>query len=475
MMESNSKLEAARRLRGWTLEVASQKIGVHPSTLRRWETGKSKPHGFRIYKISEVYEMTPRDLGIGSERHQWFAPEHIFPHGEEDLLLARAVEPLMTIEDLDLHLMGLILQRKLDRRNLDYQTFQLQIHECIQAYDDNLKRLQIHPSSDQVRIQALRVVASLPIATYLENVTRYSSLLAPPTDVLTHCASAITACWHMDMHQHLNLTRTLVSGYIVLLSEIFTHFDFCQRAAAELMAQACLLRTMLAMQLEGTHACVSYYTRALEFSQIADYAGASLDLPIHAHALYGYGRQPAQILQKMAESLWLLKPAPAPPEFPLVRDYLQKMASFYQLPILDELLGESSALTERPEAFSFPVTIDYAEAALSLWDGLIYQELDEYAQALDNSRFSDRAEPVCDAPQHVRGEFLHNRALASLRLHDMDQGITTLRAVIPQALSMGNEQELVEAREAYHVMQFLSSGESTTPAKELRDLLKKHD
>src|SRR5579883_475737 len=123
MMERNSKLEAARRLRGWSLQVASQKIGVHPRTLRRWETGKSRPHGFRIYKISEVYEMTPSALGIGSERHQWYNPDSTSTREEEELLLTRVVEPLMTVEDLDLHLMGLILQRKLDHRNLDIARF----------------------------------------------------------------------------------------------------------------------------------------------------------------------------------------------------------------------------------------------------------------------------------------------------------------------------------------------------------------
>lgn len=470
MMERNSKLEAARRLRGWTLEVASQKIGVHPRTLRRWETGKSKPHGFRIYKISEVYETTPSALGIGSHQRMVTDGPEIRPI-EQDLLLTRIVEPLMTIEDLDLHLMGLILQRKLDRCNLDYRIFQQQIHQCIREYDDAMKAQQAYNPADPVRLQALRVIASIPIAAYLENTSQHS-LSAPPEEILTHCASAITACWHMDLSHNLVLVRSFVSGYIILLSEIFAHCARCQQAAAELIAQSCLLRTMLALQLEGPHASVSYYTRALEFSQIAENTGASLSSPIHTHTLYGYGKQPAQTLQKMAEAVWLLKPAPLPPDFPLVRDYLQKIMSIYRMPLSNEDEDENH---RSPEQALFHGSIDYVEAALNLWDGITYHELGEYAQALDDSQPGSREEPVCDAPEQVRGEFLQNRALASLRLHDMDHGITTLRSVIPQALSMGNEQELVEAREAYHMMQFLLPGESVTPAQELKDLLKKHD
>lgn len=474
-MERNSKLEAARRLRGWTLEVASQKIGVHPQTLRRWETGKSRPHGFRIYKISEVYEMTPSALGIGSEHHQSLYPETQTTSPAEDLLLARIAEPLMTIDELDLHLMGLILQRKLDRQNLDYQTFQQQIHQCIQAYDDSARARQPLPQPDDpARLQALRVVASIPIAAYLETTAPHA-LPAPPEEILTHCASAITACWHMDLSQDLTLLRSFVSGYIILLSEIYSHADRCQHAAAELIAQSCLLRTMLALQLEGPHASVTYYTRALEFGQIAENAGHAGAAPIHANAPYGYGKQPARTLKKMAEALWLLKPAPPPPDFPLIRDYLQKVSSIYEVTALSELEELDDAPSEPPTFSLFSGSIDYAEAALNLWHGITYHELGEYVQALDNSRPGSREEPVCDAPEQVRGEFLHNRALASLRLHDMDQGITTLRAAIPQALSMGNERDLVEAREAYHMMQFLAPNEPATSNRELRDLLKKHD
>ena len=57
----------------------------------------------------------------------------------------------------------------------------------------------------------------------------------------------------------------------------------------------------------------------------------------------------------------------------------------------------------------------------------------------------------------------------------MDQDVTTLRAAIPQALSMGNEQELVEAGAAYHTLQFLLPGAALPTAKELKDLFRVHD
>jgi transcriptional regulator with XRE-family HTH domain len=479
MIERNVKLEAARRLRGWTLEIASQKIGVHPQTLRKWEMGKSKPHGFRIYKISEVYETTPAALGIGHE-YQSFSFKEEDGFALPDVFLPDAVDPQITIDDLDLKLMGLILQRKLERQNLNYYAFQLQIHQHIKEYDEYLSTGPVQNPESPARSQALHIVAAIPITAYLEHIHK-QPLPVHPEDILTHCASAITACWHMDQNESLALARSFISGYLMLLSEIFARFVYCQQAAAELIAQTCMLRTMLALQLENSHAGVSYYTKALEFSQIAENSELPLNSSLDSGSLHRYGRQRTQMLKHIAESVWLLKPTPVPPDFPLVHDYLQKLASFYELPLLIEPEKPSLSTIRRnaalrvPEIEHFPTTLDYAATALNLWEGLTFHELDVYAHILDNLHPSETVKSISDAPEEVRLEFLPNRALAALRLHDMNQAITTLRAVIPQAMSMGNEQELVEAREIYHIMQFLLSSDAIHPATNLKDLLQKHD
>ena len=463
MIERNLKLEAARRRRGWTLEFASQKIGVHRQTLRKWEAGKSRPQGFRIYKISEVYEMTPVALGL--EHH--YQP---FPYRRKpgittpDIFLAGVSESLISVEDLDLQLLGIILQRKLDRSNLHYHAFQMQIHQRIKDYDEYMALQETHEATNAVRLQALHIVAAIPIAAYLEHVHE-QPLPIPPEDILTHCASGIAACWHMGQGEGLTLARSFTSGYILLLSEIFERFPYCRQAAATLMAQASLLRTMLGLLLDSPHACVGFYMRALEFSKIAEADGLIGVVPTYADPLPNYGRQPARVLEKMAEAIWLLKPTPAPPEYLLVRNYLQKIFPADQFPFLASLLK-----TEQ-----LPTIFEHTTLALSLWDGLIYHELEEYARTLDDLSLSDKLEAICDAPAGIRLAFLPNRALAALLLHDMDRTITALRAVIPQVLSIGNEQKLMETRDAYHMLQFMLPGESMTHISEVKDLLKKHD
>jgi transcriptional regulator with XRE-family HTH domain len=482
MMERKSKLEAARRLRGWTLEVASQKIGVHPQTLRRWETGKSKPHGFRIYKISEVYETTPAALDLGQEYS--YPPFAMYEDRKlvesPEAFLSNFTEPFITIEDLDLRLMGLILQRKLNQHDRDYAPFQRKIHQCIREYDEHMKAQQAYTLENPARLRALHLVASIPLATYLEIVDQHP-LPVPAEDILTHCASGITVCWHMSQRQDLLLIRSLISGYLILLGEIFDRIPYCQQAAAKLIAQVCLLRTMLALQIENPHTSISYYTKALEFSSIADQTQKHLIPSMLPNTLNRYGKQPEQIMQKIAESIWLLKPAPIPPDFSLIRDYLQRLSEIYEMPLVSDeeplQFAENSWHTppSSSEITHFPGSIDYAEIALQIWESVMYHELNEYAQELDSVQSATHLEAVCDAPEPFRQEFLHNRALASLRLHDMAESITTLRTAVPQALSLGNEQTLVEAHQIYHMMQFLQVGEPTSPASELKDLLKKHD
>lgn len=474
MDERHSKLESARRLRGWTLEVASQKIGVHPQTLRSWEKGKRKPQGFRVCRISEVYETTPAALGL-----EWgyaYSPVSVSDAGSfavgQDLAFSHFPETRLAREKLDLRLMSLIIQQKLDHGYHDYHMLQLQLDRCIREYDENLKKQPDASADEAERLQALCVIAAIPIVVYLEHADRS----ALPEDILIHCAAGIAVCWHMA--QDSASARTFVSGYLILLSDLFTRSESYRSEAAELIAQACLLRTLLASQLGDSQASISYYLKALEFGAITE----QVEPPVAPlGTLHRYGRQPEQVLERIAEAIWLLKPAPPPPDFPLICGYLQKLAPLYQLPTAESLASESlfkfglSSDMSLPEPDQFPTNLDYADAALTLWHGLTQHELGEYARTLDTLRSFDELEAVYDAPEPVRQEFLPNRALAALRLHDMDQAISSLRTTIPAALSLGDEQDLIHAPEAYHLMQFLLPARPPSPGCSLKDLLKKHD
>jgi transcriptional regulator with XRE-family HTH domain len=473
MDEHHSKLEAARRLRGWTLEAASQKIGVHPQTLRSWEKGKSRPRNFRIRKMSEIYETTPAALGFGWDYARSPASAREPGHfAGSERASSHLLEAFDTLEKLDLRLMSLIIQRKQDHQNRDYHAFQLQINRCIKAYDQDMQAQHGSAFDDAERLQALSVIAAIPVAVYLGRVDQ----AVLPEDILIHCAAGITVCWHMG--QDSLAARSFVSGYLMLLSNLYSRVRSYRAEIVELLAQACLLRTLLASQLEDSQTSVSYYLKALDFGSATEEIEPLFTcLP----SLHCYGRQPEQVLERIADSIWLLKPAPPPPDFALISDYVRELATLYQLSLSDDELSgplftaEQNSQAALPEPDRSLVNIDYATDALNLWNSLMQHELGEYARTLGNLRAPDELEAVYDAPELVRQEFLTNRALAALRLHDMNQAITNLRAAIPAALSLGDEQELVQAREAYHLMQFLLPVHPGSADGELKDMLKKHD
>lgn len=71
------KLRAARLDRHWTLAQAAEKVEVDINTLSRWERGKTRPHGYNIVRLCEVYARTPAELGLESKQEMTDAVEQL--------------------------------------------------------------------------------------------------------------------------------------------------------------------------------------------------------------------------------------------------------------------------------------------------------------------------------------------------------------------------------------------------------------
>lgn len=71
------KLKAARLDRHWTLAQAAEQVGVDVNTLSRWERGKTRPHGYNIVRLCEVYEKTSAELGLESRQEMTDAVEQV--------------------------------------------------------------------------------------------------------------------------------------------------------------------------------------------------------------------------------------------------------------------------------------------------------------------------------------------------------------------------------------------------------------
>ena len=87
------QLRAARLDRHWTLAQAAEQVAVDVNTLSRWERGRTRPHGYNIVRLCEVYEKTPAELGLESR------PE--IADAVEQFVAAPASAPLLRTSVLD--------------------------------------------------------------------------------------------------------------------------------------------------------------------------------------------------------------------------------------------------------------------------------------------------------------------------------------------------------------------------------------
>ena len=63
----NERLKALRKKRCWTQAQLAEEIGTTPKNVGRWELGKTAPSLYYCQKLSDVFHMSPGELGLMRE------------------------------------------------------------------------------------------------------------------------------------------------------------------------------------------------------------------------------------------------------------------------------------------------------------------------------------------------------------------------------------------------------------------------
>ena len=66
-MTLGDRILAARRAKGWSQIKLGERAGVAPTTISKWETGKSEPSTAERIRLAEALEIHPSTLGILAE------------------------------------------------------------------------------------------------------------------------------------------------------------------------------------------------------------------------------------------------------------------------------------------------------------------------------------------------------------------------------------------------------------------------
>jgi transcriptional regulator with XRE-family HTH domain len=78
-------LASARKRKGWTQAYVAQRVNVSTDAVRQWERGRHLPYQATIQQLCELFQMTPKELGLLKEQAPVLAPkkEEIFTCANE--------------------------------------------------------------------------------------------------------------------------------------------------------------------------------------------------------------------------------------------------------------------------------------------------------------------------------------------------------------------------------------------------------
>ena len=233
-MERAQLLKEARLKRHLTREQAAERLGVDPSTVKRWENGTSTPQPINLYSISEVYGITLQESGFYEPPPTEGTPvvrQNVATFDEEEV--ERDAIASFRKQDLTSRLMSIVWDWLLPCHHARYQELQnliiLELEDYSRMHPDNINRRN-----------ALRRIALLAIDLCALS-TRQPVMQRPIEEILTCCAGGIVACWYLRKGKELAFANDAISKYIPTLKEIVRSAQKPQQTtAAELLAQSLL-------------------------------------------------------------------------------------------------------------------------------------------------------------------------------------------------------------------------------------------
>jgi transcriptional regulator with XRE-family HTH domain/tetratricopeptide (TPR) repeat protein len=455
MSTKRTALIAARMKRHWTLEQAAEAIGVNHNTLWRWEQEKATPRGYNLQRLCEVYETTATALGLEDERSVEFDSDAV-------------VYDNFVTSDLTTRLLALAFV----------------VHQDFLILQDTLaviieEHITMYPEDHVTRRNALRRLATLPLLTLKFNAdSPIPRHVSEAEAVMTQCSAAVTACWELSKsvdESDLSLAFRRVSVYLPTLKAVVRDSAPHRQAAASLVGQCELLRTVLGWHLQGLKEAAVYAKEAVLYAREANDIPLLLSVLDYKAWLHYYDRQDKLGLNTVAQGLLALKEykAPLPPRL---------LSGIYStLAVMRARNGEQGipALRKAAEAFFADqeeehrfVYVDYTKGELILNDGMVHYQQGAYDKALDS--FSQLIDPNTLAlkvalPERTRIEGLNVMTLASLKSpeRDMERTLHFWTTAIEGARALQSEQRYNEALAAYDVMEAVWPNEKRVRA--LRD------
>jgi len=442
-----ARLAQARYKKHWTLEEASERVGVDVNTLHKWEKGKATPRASNIQRLCEVYDCSAEALGLEVEMQQSRAV--LSPKATR-----RVSEPVAFLtSDPTMRLL------QLARTSRSYREMQREFNAILED-----TAMNTDPMS---RRDAICRLALFPLVTWKLSPHFVNSSHAAE-DILTGCKAGVIACWELFNGKELATVSGAISSYIPTLQHLATAASSLRhrKEAAELLIQCLLLKAPLAWNLENTQDAILYAQEAEQYSQLADAPMLFQVLALRAQAAaHYYANHWKQALSAAEQAKNVLETAQGSLIPPVVRSYVYAGLATYQSrngqkqEALRSLGKAHAAFFAQPPDEPSPIWIHHSKANLILHDGMAHLHVGMQKEALDSFAQIHQT----SSSEVIRVESFINQVVAEVNrddgLRDMEWCIDHWVQGIEGAKQLRSEQRFDEAITAYATMRAIWPGE----------------
>lgn len=429
----NQKLLVALQEKGWSIEVASARVGVSRVTFSRWVNGRQEPQPAVLALLCNAFGKSAGDLG--------------YEHLSKEPAQPQADEKNVQISDASQN----PLQMLTEEQSIAFASL-LRLGESVMFDPTKRKTLEA-------------LVAAISMATVkpqgLLQPDSWKQLLSPGTDVgktneatLLGFEKLIDACWQLSLGHELRLTEELLPTCMTKLVPIAQQPSKHQQQAASLAAQGYQIYSVLALHRNDLVAKELYSKQAVHYALLS---GDRNILVISLRQLadaYRYNNQYPQMLQTYQNAL----------------QYIEEISPLFQSCMFSGLAIAYAHLDQRQNALThlgfaidaFPEHpnadpgysfADFDQPWLILREGIIRTRLGQTKQALDT--FKRIEQPGVVIPERIRLEIVNQQGKTAIIAGDLEQGATYIEAGVTGSRELGSQRRYNEAHSNFNQMSLL--------------------
>jgi len=425
----NQKLLTARHEKGWSIEVASARIGVSRVTYSRWENGHQEPQPTVLALLCQAFERNASELG--------------YAHLSREPLPSEARQ----FQEQPAHPLHMLTEGQL-------------------AAFTSLFRQGEEIMFDQKKRETLKMlIAAISLTTVnmheILQPESWSHILSTKTDqekvndaTIRGYENLIEACWQFSRGNQLLYVEKLLPECISKLTPLAHQSSKYQQRAAMLVAQGYRIYSILALHKND------FSARELYCKQAAAYSVLARDCPLLISSLKGlgdtyyYGNRYIPALQTYQDML----------------QYSNELSPLLNSKIYTSLAVAYAHVDQRQDAFHFlglaldnfpdnpeaDSSFSYAEfdhSQLILWEGITRSKLGETSKAFDIFRRIEHPDIII--PERIRVEILNQHAKTSIISGDLEQSAAYVEYGVAGAKALNSQRRYNEAYDNYKQMQLL--------------------